>query len=113
MKKWLGLILIGSSMAFVGCGSAPTGSDPGEPSQNQNAPSENAPSESVQGLNAQEQNVSRAPAASCENCAGFYYCPSTGQEWEYWAPGCGGMTVVQARQGCQAHCSGCTWGGGC
>jgi hypothetical protein len=97
------LILIGSGMAFVGCDSAPMASDQAEPAQAEPAQSENAQRESVS-----EQSEKLV----CE-CAGFFYCPGTGQEFEYWPPGCGPYTFIQARTVCYNHCGNCTWGGSC
>ena len=99
MKRWLSLILMASTVAFVGCGSAPQAPDEATPAQNENA--EDA-------IGEQSQKI------VCDgSCAGFYYCPTDGTPFYFDPPTCG-VTVTQARTWCARYCGRtCTYGGGC
>jgi hypothetical protein len=98
MKRWLGLILIGSIAALVGCGSAPLASEEGSPAQSED-----------QNIGQQSQKI------VCDgSCAGFYYCPTDGTPFYFDPPTCG-ISLTTARIQCRNYCGtrSCVYGGGC
>jgi hypothetical protein len=102
MKRWLGLILMGSVVALVGCGSAPPAPEEGMPAQSENAADPNI------GQQSQKTII-------CDgSCAGFYYCPTDGTPFYFDPPTCG-VTITTARIQCRGYCGAraCVYGGGC